>query len=70
MLSCRSESSTDASHHGEWHLDLPSEHVAHLSGVVDQLVHAHPYEVYEHQLGNGPETSRRCTDGRANKRGF
>ena len=39
----------------ERHLDLPSVHVAHLGGVVQDLVHTHAHEVHEHQLGYGPE---------------
>ena len=56
MLGRGPESGPDAGHHGEWHFHLAAEHIAHLGGVVDQLVHADADEVDEHQFGYGPES--------------
>ena len=58
MLGRAAEPGADAGEHDEGDLDLAAEHVAHLGGVVQHLVHADAYEVDEHQLGDGPHSRR------------
>ena len=67
MLGSGPESGSNAGHHCEGDFNLPTKHVAHLGGVVDQLVHTNADEVYEHELGHGPETGGRGSDGCSNE---
>ena len=68
MLRCRTRA--DAGEHDEGHLDLAAEHVAHLGGVVEKLVHADADEVHEHQLGDGAHAGGGGADGGADEGGF
>ena len=70
MLGGAAETGADAREHDEWNLDLSAKHVAHLGGVVEQLVHADPDEVHEHQLGDGAHAGGGGADGGAHESGF
>ena len=49
-------------HHG--HLGLAAEHVAHLGGLVHQLIHTDGDEVGELDFGHGTHSGNRRADGR------
>jgi len=55
-------------HHG--HGDLAPEHVAHLSRLIDQLVHADGQKVDKHQLCDGAQTGGSSTNGHADDGAF
>ena len=59
----RARARGQADDHG--HGNLAAEHIAHLGGLVDELVHADGEEVAEHQLGYGPQARGRRADGAA-----
>ena len=70
VLGGAAEPRADAGEHDERNLDLPAEHVAHLGGVVEQLVHADADEIDEHQLGDGAHTGGSGADGGAHEGSF
>jgi hypothetical protein len=55
-------------HH--WTLRFPAEHVAQLSALVEDLVHAAPEKVDKHEIGDRPQTGRRRPDRRPDKPRF
>ena len=70
MLGGAAEAGPDACQKGERQLDLATEHIAHLGGIVEQLVHAHSYEVDKHELGDGAHTRGGRSDGCPNEGGL
>ena len=67
MLGGAAEPCADAGEHCEGDLDLPAEHIAHLGGVVQHLVHADADEVDEHQLADGSRPGGGGADGGADE---
>src|SRR3990172_1544095 len=56
--------------HDERHAPLPSEHVMHLRGVVDDLVHRQEAKVDRHKLGDGALPADRRAHRHADDRAF
>ena len=51
-------------------MTCPAEHVAHLGGVVEELVHADADKVDEHQLGDGAHAGGSSANGGAHECGL
>ena len=67
MLRRAAETGADAGKHHERNFHLPAEHIAHLGGIVQHLVHTNADEIHEHQFGDSPHSGGRRADGGADE---
>ena len=62
VLGSSREVSSHRRANSKWHHNLAAEHVAHGSGLVNELVGGNSQPVAEHNLNHGTHACRRCAD--------
>ena len=70
VLGRRVQARAHAGHDGERQRYLAAEHVAHLGGVVGDLVGAHAEEAHVHKLDDGTQSCGRRADARPDESGL